>query len=241
MNAYGKRCIRDFLSVFAGTQTVIVSGGAYGGDTCSHEVALENNIPTVVVLGSGHLHIYPAENKNLFNKIVDNNGMIVSQFSMQQEPTKGTFPVRNNTIAGMSSTLFVAQAGCSSGTLITAQCALEYGKNVCAVPGYYDDELSQGCLELIHQGATMVYKPEQLFHVVYPHGVLGIQKTVANWQKKPITIEDQILVLCSQKACNVNEIATFCKQDEEAIHRILYTLLAKKKLQCDIFGNWQSY
>ncbi|MBP6892187.1 DNA-processing protein DprA [Candidatus Babeliales bacterium] len=135
---------------------VVVSGGAQGADTYAHQIALEQKIPTIVVVGSGLCHVYPPQNKKLFEQVVAAGGLIVSSFSMETKPDPWNFPKRNRLISGLSRGCLVLQAAAKSGALITAESALQQGREVFAVPGSIFDELSAGCHNLIQQGAKLV-------------------------------------------------------------------------------------
>ena len=134
----------------------IVSGGALGADSYAHEAALLFGGRTVAVLGSGLLHWAPGQHTKLFQKIIDSGGLLVSSFAMNVMPYPANFPVRNRVITGLSQGCVVLQAGRKSGALITAQYALDQGREVFAVPGLVNDELSVGPHRLIQQGAKLV-------------------------------------------------------------------------------------
>jgi DNA processing protein len=135
---------------------VIVSGGALGADTYAHQITLDNKGKTIVVVGSGLCYQYPASNRDLFKQVVYSGGLIVSTFHMQMPPETFCFPIRNRIISGLSLGCLVLQAAQKSGALITAQCALQQGREVFALPGSIFDPLSVGCHDLIKQGAKLV-------------------------------------------------------------------------------------
>lgn len=135
---------------------VVVSGGALGADTFAHQIALQHNSPTIVVVGSGLCHQYPPQNKKLFQQVVEQGGLIVSSFPMQMMPHAWCFPVRNRLISGLSRGCIVLQAEAKSGALITAECAMQQGREVFALPGSIFDPLSAGCHDLIQQGAKLI-------------------------------------------------------------------------------------
>ena len=134
----------------------VVSGGAEGADRYAHELALDMNGATIVVVGSGLCHQYPPSNKDLFERVVRSGSLIVSSFPMGMRPDSTTFPIRNRIISGLSLGCIVVQAAQKSGALITAQQALDQGREVFAVPGSIFDPLSVGCHELIGQGGAKV-------------------------------------------------------------------------------------
>jgi DNA processing protein len=134
----------------------VYSGLASGIDTAAHQAALAANGRTVAVLGSGLSHIYPEENIALVEKIIENHGAVISEFSMGVTPTKQTFPKRNRIISGCSFGLLVVEAGQNSGALISAREAGDQGRSVYAVPGRIDHPGTLGSNRLIQQGAKLV-------------------------------------------------------------------------------------
>lgn len=141
---------------------VIVSGGALGADTYAHQITMDHKGKTIVVVGSGLCHQYPPQNKSLFEQVVYSGGLIVSSFHMQMPPEPYCFPMRNRIISGLSRGCLVLQAAQKSGALITAQCALQQGREVFALPGSIFDPLSAGCHELIQQGAKLVTSTQDI-------------------------------------------------------------------------------
>jgi len=134
----------------------VVSGLARGIDTEAHEACLEWGGKTVAVLGCGLDKVWPSENRPLARRIVEKQGGLVSQFSMGAAPLKMHFPMRNSVISALSLGVVVVEGARDSGSMITANEALEQGREVFAVPGPADAPLSQGPLDLIAQGARMV-------------------------------------------------------------------------------------
>jgi DNA processing protein len=133
----------------------IISGLARGIDSIAHEAALEAGGRTVAVLGSGVGNIYPPENKSLADEIVK-HGAVISEFPVLYVPDQKSFPLRNRIVAGMSCGLLVVEAPARSGSLITANQALEQGRPVFAIPGPIDRPSSVGCNRLIQAGAKLV-------------------------------------------------------------------------------------
>ena len=153
---YGAKALDILLPEVVKAGWTSVSGGAYGIDTLVHQKTLDLGGKTISVLGSGLLNPYPSSNKELFKKISDGNGCVISSFPLNSPPIAANFPARNRIISGLSKACIVIQAAQKSGALITAHFALEQSKDVGAVPGAIDTLLSAGCNELIRQGAACI-------------------------------------------------------------------------------------
>jgi DNA processing protein len=152
---YGIAATRKLSADLAARGAVIISGMALGIDTAAHEGALMGKGKTVAVLGSGLSIIYPAQNRRLFERIVENGG-VVSEFPLTAGPEAHHFPRRNRIISGMSLGTVVVEATRRSGSLITAGLAAEQNRDVFAVPGSIQSFKSTGTHTLIKQGAKLV-------------------------------------------------------------------------------------
>ncbi|MFH1848015.1 MAG: DNA-protecting protein DprA, partial [Candidatus Omnitrophota bacterium] len=140
----------------------VVSGLARGIDTAAHKGALKGHGRTIAVLGSGLGSVYPPENKRLVSDIVDKGGAVVSEFSVLERPNPRNFPRRNRIISGLSLGTVVVEAARNSGALITADFALNQGREVFAVPGKADSPTSFGTNRLIKQGARLIQNAEDI-------------------------------------------------------------------------------
>ena len=148
----------------------VVSGGARGIDTAAHQGALNANGRTVAVLGTGINIVFPPENAELFERIAT-NGAVVTQFPFNRPADKQSFPIRNRIVAGMSLGTVVVEANLTSGALITANFATDYGRQVFAVPGRIDSPRSKGCHDLIKKGAKLCEGAEDIlseFEYLFP-------------------------------------------------------------------------
>ncbi len=155
---YGIRWTRQISTTLAKNGLTVVSGMAEGIDTEAHLATLKAGGRTIAVLGTGVDIVYPAKNRSLYQQILA-SGLIVSEYPAKTPPTRQNFPRRNRIIAGLSRALLVMEAPIKSGALITASYANEFGRDVYALPGRLDDKPSQGCLQLISQGAGLI-QPE---------------------------------------------------------------------------------
>jgi DNA processing protein len=154
-SAQGKENAWQFAKAFAAVGFVINSGLALGIDASSHRGALAAEGGTIAVLGTGIDVIYPKRNRALFEEI-QCKGAVISEFPLGSEPRRAFFPQRNRIISGMSLGVLVVEATLNSGSLITARCALEQGREVFAIPGSIHNPASKGCHDLLKKGAKMV-------------------------------------------------------------------------------------
>lgn len=194
-DAYARVIIDKIVPQLVQDNWIIVSGGALGVDSLTHDQVIKSGGKTIVVLGSGLLNWYPASNSGLFNKVIQSGGMIVSCFSLQTQPIAANFPARNRIIAGLSQGTVVVQAASKSGALITADFALEQGRQVFAVPGSIEHGLHDGCHYLIQQGAKLV---TNVHDIVIEFGYE--QQSVQNVQQQSVFALDGQNILGDEKS-----------------------------------------
>ena len=160
-SAYGRAEARRFARELAEAGVQIISGMACGIDGCAHEGALEAGGRTFAVLGSGVDVCYPRENIRIYEKLAAEGGLL-SEYMPGTQPLPYHFPIRNRIISGLADLVLVVEARLRSGSLITADYALEQGKSIWAIPGKNADPLSQGCNRLIAQGAGLAMSPDDI-------------------------------------------------------------------------------
>jgi DNA processing protein len=158
----GERHARQFAQALAQAGVCVVSGLARGVDGAAHEGALAGGGSTVAVVGTGLDRVYPRRHLGLARRIVG-QGAIVSEFPLGTPPLNHHFPQRNRILAGLARATLVVEANLQSGSLITARLAAEQGKAVMAIPGSIDSPQSQGCHQLIVQGARLVAGVQDVF------------------------------------------------------------------------------
>jgi DNA processing protein len=158
---YGIESAKRLSYQIAYSGITVVSGLARGIDTAAHQGALAAKGRTIAVLGTGLHYIYPAENRELAEKI-STSGAVVTEFSMDTTPDRQTFPMRNRIISGLSFGLLVVEAGANSGALISASQAADQGRSLYAVPGPIDRPNSFGSNRLIQQGAKLVMSVDDI-------------------------------------------------------------------------------
>ena len=144
------------ISELQNTDICIVSGLASGIDTTAHLAAINNNLKTIGVIASGFDFVYPTANKELYKKIEDNYGAIISEYYPTFEPIKFRFPQRNRIVSGLSYGTLLAEASLKSGALITANLTLEQGRELMCIPGLITNPNTEGIYKLLKNGATLV-------------------------------------------------------------------------------------
>ncbi|MBI2948220.1 MAG: DNA-protecting protein DprA [Verrucomicrobia bacterium] len=208
---YGVEVARKLAYQLAYIGVTVVSGGARGIDTAAHQGALSAKGRTIAVLGTGINLVVPPENAELFERIAA-NGAVITQFPFNRTADKQSFPIRNRIVAGMTLGTVVVEANLTSGALITANMAVDYGRQLFAVPGRIDSPRSKGCHELIKKGAKLCEGAEDIlseFEYLFPQtnrlpapnesGVLPAltlseneQKVYAALEEEPTAIDDVI-------------------------------------------------
>ena len=161
-SSYGRLVAKSITEFLVENSITTVSGGALGIDSVVHKTTVDKNSKTVVVLGSGIDILYPYSNKYLFEKILEKDGAIITEFPFGTKPSKFTFPQRNRIVAGISLATIVVEAPKKSGSLITANLANSYGKVVLAVPHNINNPKGEGCNRLIKDGASIITSFEDM-------------------------------------------------------------------------------
>lgn len=225
--SYGENVVNRLIDGLKGYDLTIVSGMAYGIDSLSHKRALENNLNTVAVLGSGVDVVYPKRNRNLYAEIISSGGAIVSEFPMELHANTYTFPMRNRIISGLSDAVVVVEAKDKSGSLITARLAAEQGKEILSVPGNINSTYSVGTNKLIRDGATPLIEVQDILDL-YPN------VKSSNNLELDIELDAEELVifnLLKDGAGSANEISTKLNRDIIYINKILTMLELKGAIE----------
>lgn len=145
---YGKSICESLISELVNEDVLIISGLAFGIDSIAHKSCIKNQIKTVGVLAHGLDRVYPSQNKSLAKQMAADGGLL-TEFRSQTNPDRQNFPARNRIVAGMSDCVIVIETGIKGGSLITAELANGYNKDVFAIPGRTNDAKSEGCNYLI--------------------------------------------------------------------------------------------
>lgn len=159
---YGIKYAKEFAEKLSKEGICIISGMALGIDTAAHIGAMKELGKTIAVLGSGFDYIYPEENLYLYNKILENEGCIISEYPPETQMNKSNFPKRNRIISGLAMGVLVVEATYRSGAVITAKLARKQGKEVFCIPNKIGVSTGYSTNELIKQGANLATAPEDI-------------------------------------------------------------------------------
>lgn len=167
MTSYGKQFIGDFFEAAQSSRYVSVSGLALGIDKEVHEQSIQYQKPTIAVLAHGFEYLYPAKNRKLSEKILQEGGILLTEFNSTRKPDRENFIQRNRIVAGLSPATIVVETGFGGGSVSTASFANDYNRDVFALPGKITDVHSQGCNQLIlHHKATAISTVKDLINML---------------------------------------------------------------------------
>ena len=204
-STYGEVNTEIFIRDLQYYDVIILSGMAYGIDALAHINALKYCIPTAAIIACGIDYIYPQQHKYLYDKILQQDGAIISEYPLGTKPEKYFFPARNRIIAGCSDVVLIIEAGDKSGTLITAMCANDYDRDVFAVPGDINKITSLGCNKLIKKDiAHLATNVEDIAYIM-------------NWEKRNNVLQGNV----EKKKCeyildeNLNNVLNVIKQNQD--------------------------
>jgi DNA processing protein len=228
LTPYGQQITRDASLYLAGHGLTIVSGLARGVDALAHQHALKAGGRTIAVLGSGVDVIYPPEHRMLAEAIIE-NGAIVSDYPLGTQPEGVNFPPRNRIISGLSLGTIVVEAGERSGALITADFAVEQGRDVFAVPGNILSPMSKGTNRLIQKGAFAMVSPQDVLDVL---DLAQVDDYKAARQALPAdTTEAKILQAMDFEPIHVDELSNALGLPVETVSAALTMMELKGMVQ----------
>lgn len=222
---YGRMVTEQLIKALQPYDVMIVSGLAHGIDAIAHRSALQQQLPTIGVMAHGFKTIYPYVHRSLAKEMIDQGGLL-TEFWLDALPDRHHFPQRNRIVAGISDATVVIETAVKGGSMITADLAFEYNRDVFAVPGRIYDQRSSGCLQLIAQNkATAFTSPEQIISAL---GWLE-PKQKKNPQKKlfpELSSAEQIIVsiLASQHQIHVDELYLKSKLPSSAMASAILNL-----------------
>ena len=232
ITSYGKEATENIVAGLAGSGMTIVSGLAFGIDATAHQEALDNDVPTIAVLGTGvdDKSIYPNTNLPLARKIMENNGLITSEYPTGSTGHRGSFPARDRIISGLSKGVLIVEAPKKSGALITSKFAAEQNRDVFAVPGNIFSLNSMGPNMLIQKGAKPVFSAQDILGAYYENLELNLEPKKNISTKDPI--QKKILDILDEKGeLTADEIIRSAELDASLILTALSMLEMKNKVK----------
>ena len=237
-DAYGLKAAVTFGEALARAGVVVVSGGARGIDTASHQGALQGGGKTVAVLGCGVDIAYPHVNRKLFAEIAE-NGAVLSEYPPGTEPKPYYFPERNRIINGISQGIILVQAAARSGALITAEFALDEGRELFCIPGNIFSDKSAGPHKLIRDGALLADSPQEVLRALFPELCGSAHSNLFSGMEDATPVaacsepQRQVLDILTQGPLTLDQLVTATGWQVAAVSVILLELQLKGFVQMD--------
>ena len=223
---YGKKTCENLIAALAPHHVTIVSGLAYGIDICAHKAALENNLPTICTLAHGLDKIYPAVHAGTANKMLENGGWL-TDFTSNTKPDKENFPRRNRIVAGIADATIVIESKLKGGSLITAEIANSYGRDVFAFPGRVDDVCSAGCNAIIKQNkASLIQSGDDVIKALGweesdKKGIPKQQKLFVELNEEEQKLAD---VIKEKQSVTIDDLCLICGMPMSKVSSMLLTM-----------------
>ncbi|GGF80394.1 DNA processing protein DprA [Paenibacillus albidus] len=236
--AYGRKVGAMLAEELSSAGFTVVSGLARGIDSVCHEAALSKRGKTIAVVATGLDQVYPAENREL-ERLIAKEGLVITEYPLGTKSHPGLFPQRNRIIAGLTLGTVVVEADVRSGSLITADAALEAGRDIFAVPGPVTSPKSRGALDLIKQGAKLITCGADVMEEYISllpknqaeHGIEGSLAAPAGegyTEKKLTSEESRLYHILHQGPFTLDELLVRAEWDFGHLHSVLLSLIIKK-------------
>ena len=239
----GMKLTQKFSKELVYQGMTIASGMAVGIDTIAHQTVLEENGKTIAILGSGFNHIFPEENKTLYEKIIKNKGLVITEYPPEVKAKSNHFLARNRIVSGLSLGILVIEAKHRSGTSVTAKLAKQQGKKVFALPHEVDDKHGIGTNRLIREGAKIVTCTKDILKefpfLVYQTLPKKEKQNILNKRKECKNKEYQeIYQLITEEPISIDEIVRKCHYNLKEINHIILMLELEELIE-KVEGGYQ--
>lgn len=239
----GMKLTQKFSKELVYQGMTIASGMAVGIDTIAHQTVLEENGKTIAILGSGFNHIFPEENKTLYEKIIKNKGLVITEYPPEVKAKSNHFLARNRIVSGLSLGILVIEAKHRSGTSVTAKLAKQQGKKVFALPHEVDDKHGIGTNRLIREGAKIVTCTKDILKefpfLVYQTLPKKEKQNILNKRKECKNKEYQeIYQLITEEPISIDEIVRKCHYNLKEINHIILMLELEELIE-KVQGGYQ--
>lgn len=233
ISAYGRKQANRLTSALVQHGFTIVSGLARGVDAVAHKTALQAGGRTIAVLGSGHHKLYPPEHDLLVRQILESDSAVISEYPPLHPSASWTFPQRNRIVSGLSLGVLVVEAPLRSGAMISARLAGEQGRDIFAIPGPIDGELSRGCHQLIRDGAYLAESVDDILDALGPLAQSfqhsgGVAEMRHPAEMTLNEIEQTILDSIGLSPCSIISIKEHCGLADHQIQAVLLVLEEKR-------------
>ncbi len=231
---YGRQVTEELIAGLEHSGIMVISGLAYGIDTISHKAALKNNLQTVAVVAHGLDRIYPPNNTSLAKDIIKQGGLL-TEFRKGIGPDKQNFPLRNRIVAGMCDALIVVESGLKGGSLITAELANGYNKDVFAIPGRTTDSRSEGCNYAIRNNkASLLTSAEELLQMMNWVEAAPKPKRQQRQLFIEFTVSEKIVydILQTKEQVHIDELFLNSKMSSSSVASALLTLEMQNVVAC---------
>lgn len=226
---YGIWCAQSLSEKLSNYNINIVSGMAMGIDEYSHKGCIKGSSKTIAVLGSGVENPLPKKNLNLSNKILEDGGLLISEYNVGHPVSPSNYPARNRIISGLSEGVIVVEATQKSGALITVDFALEQGKNVFAIPGNINSDMSKGCHMIIKEGAKLV---DNIEDIINEYNFKKVNKIANDSNSNALTCVQQSIfdIIKSKGSLHIDRICDYTNMNIQDINCILNMLEIEGKV-----------
>lgn len=229
---YGKEVTQMLTSGLVANGFTIVSGLALGVDGIAHGTALNCGGKTIAVLGAGVDVVYPREHRDLYNSILERDGVIVSEVAPEKLVARGVFPARNRIISGLSEAVLVTEGAIDSGSLITARAALDQGREVFAVPGPINSIVNEGTNYLLKNGAKLVSSVEDIVtELGYEYSLSDESKSKKEIPKGETEGEQRIIDLLVREPMDFDRLVRETEMKSGQLAALLSTMEIKGKVK----------
>lgn len=224
-STYGKNCTKILSSELSNNGINIISGLAIGVDSYSHIGCMEGRAKTIAVLGSSVDNPLPKQNINLSEKILENGGLLISEYNVNSSVIPSNFCNRNRIISGISDGVVVVEAAVKSGALITVEFALDHGKNVFAVPGNITSQMSKGCHKIIKEGAKLIESIEDIL-IEYNINSINNDKIGKNYDNISLSAESIVIMdaIKTEGSLHIDGICDYTGIEIKKVNSILSNL-----------------
>jgi DNA processing protein len=233
MTRYGEGVVEKLIPDLSQAGVTIVSGFMYGVDSQAHKVCIAAGGRTIAVFGCGLDQVTPVQNDRLYTEILENEGLVMSEYEAEMKARLWTFPQRNRIVAGLSKGVLVIEGGEKSGSLITAKSGLEQNKKVMAVPGPVDSSMAVGVNWLIKNGGVMVTTVEEILKELGLVGETVKREEIVGLSK----LESQIVEELKRESLGVDELARRLNKDVVEVSQIV-SLMSVKGLIKEYVGKY---